>query len=204
SKTKRVSQEEKLKRMLDLLHESKDFFQLKELEKLAPKQKGIVAQSVKDVLASLVNDNLVRLEKIGTSNYYWSFPSDNAVKRQTKLEQLQKELKQQQTRNEELKIALTKATEGKEESGERDSLLEELKVLEEQLNKDTAELEKFRECDPEILRQKEAEALSAKDAANRWTENIFMLQSWVSTQFNVPVSEFNKNFGIPNDLDTAE
>jgi hypothetical protein len=32
----------------------KDFWQLKELEKMAPKLKGIVAQSVKEVLESLV------------------------------------------------------------------------------------------------------------------------------------------------------
>lgn len=31
--------------------------------------------SVKDVLQSLVDDNLVDSERIGTSNYFWSFPS---------------------------------------------------------------------------------------------------------------------------------
>lgn len=36
----------------------------------------LVQQSVKDVLQSLVDDGLVTVEKIGTSNYYWSFPSD--------------------------------------------------------------------------------------------------------------------------------
>jgi hypothetical protein len=35
----------------------------------------LVQQSVKDVLQSLVDDGLVTVEKIGTSNYYWSFPS---------------------------------------------------------------------------------------------------------------------------------
>ena len=48
---------------------------LKELEKIAPKEKGIVAQSVKDVVQSLVDDNLVETDKIGTSVYFWSFPS---------------------------------------------------------------------------------------------------------------------------------
>lgn len=68
-----------------------------------------VAQSVKEVLDSLVSDNLVICEKIGTSNYYWSFPSTALVtvcrhlrvsclnwsvgvfQRQTKLAQLQEE-----------------------------------------------------------------------------------------------------------------
>ena len=36
---------------------------------------GIVSQSVKDVVQSLVDDNLVNTDKIGTSVYFWAFPS---------------------------------------------------------------------------------------------------------------------------------
>lgn len=61
--------------MCDFFYEKRDFFQLKELEKMLPKEKGIVAQTVKDVVQSLVDDRLVTAEKIGTSNYFWSFPS---------------------------------------------------------------------------------------------------------------------------------
>lgn len=45
-----------------------------ELEKIAPKEKGITAQSVKEVIQALVDDHLVDSEKIGTSIYFWSFP----------------------------------------------------------------------------------------------------------------------------------
>lgn len=41
-------------------------FQLKELEKLGPK-KGVISQSVKDVVQTLVDDDLVLKDKIGTS-----------------------------------------------------------------------------------------------------------------------------------------
>lgn len=41
-------------------------FQLKELEKSGPK-KGVISQSVKDVIQSLVDDDLVLKDKIGTS-----------------------------------------------------------------------------------------------------------------------------------------
>ena len=34
--------------------------------------------SVKDVLQSLVDDALVDTDRIGTSNYFWSFPSKAA------------------------------------------------------------------------------------------------------------------------------
>lgn len=35
----------------------------------------IALQSVKEVVQSLIDDNLVITDKIGISNYYWSFPS---------------------------------------------------------------------------------------------------------------------------------
>ncbi len=37
-----------------------------------------VSQSVKEVLQSLVDDSLVDTEKIGTSVYFWAFPSKAA------------------------------------------------------------------------------------------------------------------------------
>lgn len=48
---------------------------MKELEKIAPKEKGIVSQSVKDVVQSLVDDGLVDTDKIGQFVCFWAFPS---------------------------------------------------------------------------------------------------------------------------------
>lgn len=45
-----------------------------ELERIAPKEKGIIANSVKDVLQNLVDDGLVDTDKIGNSIYFWAFP----------------------------------------------------------------------------------------------------------------------------------
>jgi len=53
----------------------KDFFQLKELERMCQKEKGITSMSVKDILTSLVDDGLVDTDKVGTSVYFWAFPS---------------------------------------------------------------------------------------------------------------------------------
>jgi len=49
-------------------------FSSQELEKIAPKEKGITEQSVKEVVQSLVDDGLVDTDKIGTSVYFWAFP----------------------------------------------------------------------------------------------------------------------------------
>jgi hypothetical protein len=54
---------------------------LKDMEKAAAK-KGVVFQAVKDVVQSLVDDSLVHMDKIGTSNWFWSFPgaADSALR----------------------------------------------------------------------------------------------------------------------------
>lgn len=45
---------------------------------------GVASMTVKDVLQSLVDDSMVDSERIGTSNYFWAFPSKalHAVKRE--------------------------------------------------------------------------------------------------------------------------
>lgn len=50
------------------------------------------AMSVKEVLQSLVDDGMVDCERIGTSNYYWAFPSKALHARKHKLEALNSQL----------------------------------------------------------------------------------------------------------------
>lgn len=55
------------------VHSSNKFCS-QELEKLGPKEKGVISQAVKDIVQSLVDDGMVDTEKIGTSVYFWAFP----------------------------------------------------------------------------------------------------------------------------------
>lgn len=117
---------------MDLFYAKQDFFLLKELEKIAPKEKGpsaivhlflgqslmhsfpylgIVAQSVKDVVQSLVDDNLVDTDKIGTSVYFWAFPSKATAHRQAKLARVK-------AKNEELAQAIQRQTQLLESDGQ--------------------------------------------------------------------------------------
>ncbi|KAJ0616807.1 putative mnd1, HTH domain-containing protein [Helianthus annuus] len=69
-----LSLEENREKMLQIFYDSQDFYLLKELEKLCPR-KGVISQSFKDVVQSLVDDDLVSKDKIGTSVYFGVFPS---------------------------------------------------------------------------------------------------------------------------------
>ncbi len=65
-----------------------------------------------------------------------------------------------------------------------------------------SELQKYRDCDPEVLDKMRRETKAAVDGANRWTDNIYSLHSWIGKKFpSVSVADLNKQFGIPEDLD---
>lgn len=65
----------------------------------------------------------------------------------------------------------------------------------------TKELEKYRECDPEVLENLKKETLMAKEAANRWTDNVFSIKSWCVKKFGIDEKNIDKNFEIPEDFD---
>lgn len=66
SRAKPVSAAEKRIRILDLFNETAEVWQLKEIEKMAPTRKGVVSQSVKDIVDGLVSDGLVQTERVGS------------------------------------------------------------------------------------------------------------------------------------------
>ncbi|XP_031718936.1 meiotic nuclear division protein 1 homolog [Anarrhichthys ocellatus] len=201
SKKKGLSLEEKRTRMMEIFFETKDVFQLKDIEKIAPKTKGITPMSVKDVLQSLVDDNMVDCERVGTSNYYWAFPSKALHARKHKLEALQTQISEAKQRKLSVQKAVEKATVGRQDTKERSSQLKELQALREERTQLKAEVEKYRECDPEVIEDMRKSNVAAKEAVSRWTDNIFAIKSWTKKKFSFDDSRIDKAFGIPEDFD---
>ncbi|CAL1534401.1 unnamed protein product [Lymnaea stagnalis] len=204
SKKRGLSLEEKRTRMTEFFYEKQDFFQLKDLEKLCSKEKGITSMSVKDVVQSLVDDGIVDTDKIGTSIYFWAFPSKASQNRKRKLEELEGKEKSLLSKKEQLLSALEQAKIGKEDSEERKDVLEELSKRQAEKSSILSELEKYKESDPEVIKKQKHEAEQAKEAANRWTDNIFSTKSWIRNKFSFEESIINKQFGIPSDFDYVE
>ncbi|XP_022110505.1 meiotic nuclear division protein 1 homolog isoform X1 [Acanthaster planci] len=201
SKKRGLSLEEKRQKMMEIFFERKDVFQLKELEKIAPKTKGITSMSVKDVVQSLVDDGMVDSDRIGTSNYFWAFPSKASNARKRKLDDLTTALEGSEKKRATTKKLITKATIGKENTDDRIELMKTLAVQEQENSRLKAELEKYRECDPEVLEEVKKQTLVAREAANRWTDNIFTIKSWCKKKFSMEEKTIDKHFGIPEDFD---
>uniref|UniRef100_A0A803K7M4 Meiotic nuclear division protein 1 homolog n=1 Tax=Xenopus tropicalis TaxID=8364 RepID=A0A803K7M4_XENTR len=179
----------------------KDVFQLKDLEKIAPKEKGITSMSVKEILQSLVDDGLVDSERIGTSNYFWAFPSKALHARKRKLETLESQFTEVKQKRENLQQSVDKARVGRQDTEERSKLAEELASRRHRKEELCAELEKYKECDPDVIEEIRQSNKVAKDAVNRWTDNIFAVKSWAKKKFGFEERQIDKNFGIPEDFD---
>ncbi|XP_064918809.1 meiotic nuclear division protein 1 homolog isoform X4 [Columba livia] len=201
SKKKGLSFEEKRVRMMEIFFETKDVFQLKDIEKIAPKEKGITSVSVKEILQSLVDDGMVDTDRIGTSNYFWAFPSKALHARKRKLEDLESQFAESSQKKETLQKSIEKSKIGRENTAERAALIEELAALRQKKEQLKAEIEKYRECDPDVIEEMRQTNKVAKEAANRWTDNIFSIKSWAKRKFGFEESRIDKSFGIPEDLD---
>ncbi|XP_019717950.1 meiotic nuclear division protein 1 homolog isoform X1 [Hippocampus comes] len=201
SKKKGLSLEEKRSRMMEIFFETKDVFQLKDIEKIAPKTKGITPMTVKEVLQSLVDDNMVDCERVGTSNYYWAFPSKALHTRELKLEELNKQVSEAKQRQISLQDAIGKAKEGRQDTKERSGMLKELQALKDERAQLQTELDKYKDCDPQVVEQMRKSNMVAKEAVSRWTDNVFAIKSWTKKKFAFDDSRIDKAFGIPEDFD---
>ncbi|KAG1190544.1 hypothetical protein G6F35_013915 [Rhizopus arrhizus] len=163
-------------------------------------QEGLT-QSVKDVLMSLVDDGLVTMDKIGTSNYFWSYPSAAIQSSKNRLDELKKKLINEEERQKRLQNEISEAKETRQDTEERQKVLMELKEAKERNEVLEKELSKYKENDPALHEKKEKAAKIAKEAANRWTENIWEIESYCVNNYNMDRTVFKQSFDIPEDLD---
>ena len=79
--------------------------------------------------------------------------------------------------------AITEAEKGRETSDERDKLLGDLKTEEGEKLRLESRIKEYAENDPVVLEAMAKDAAQAVEAANRWTDNIFSIQSWIRKKF---------------------
>nr|XP_019014721.1 uncharacterized protein I206_00807 [Kwoniella pini CBS 10737]OCF53502.1 hypothetical protein I206_00807 [Kwoniella pini CBS 10737] len=164
-----LSMEEKKMKMLEIFHETAEFYSLKELEKIAPKTKGIVVQSVKEVLDDIISDGFVQMDKIGTGNYFWSLPSAAGATKQALLAKNKKELEAINEKIKEVQADIEDAEKGREDTPDRRNLIAQLNGLNETSSSLKKELSAFGAADP-IKYEKKSKAIQVcKNSAVQWT-----------------------------------
>lgn len=66
------------------------------------------------------------------------------------------------------------------------------------------QISKFSDADPEVIAKLLEKAKEYREATNKWTDNIFAIQSWCKNKFDISEGYLNKQFNIPDDLDYKE
>ncbi|MES1904406.1 MAG: Meiotic nuclear division protein 1 [Paramarteilia canceri] len=179
-----------------------EFYQLKDLEKICPASKGITSMSVKEVLMSLVYDDLVETEKIGLSTYYWSLPSKIGEKWRKKCNNLSEHLLKFENELKNKEEVVKEAEILKADSKERTKLNEKLESLQEKLSSIDKELKTYQENDPEQLKILEKEINTIKNDANKTTDNLFNTFSFLNRNFpHIDQKTLISQYELPEDMD---
>ncbi|KAK9480550.1 meiotic nuclear division protein 1 [Lipomyces japonicus] len=198
---KGISASEKTARLLAFFHDSQSFFALKDLEKQAAKATGINSMQIKDILQGLMDDDLVRCEKIGSGNFYWSFPSDARRARENAVKTISKRIEQSKETIKLLETNMISETNARTPSDEREHLVSEVHLQKAELERIQKSISKFSDYDPELIELQKQAIVIAKEAINRWTDNIYTVIGYFREQ-GVDVKLIYQEFNIPEDLDS--
>ncbi|KAI9295149.1 meiotic nuclear division protein 1 [Neoconidiobolus thromboides FSU 785] len=195
---KGITKKEKLKKIQSIFTSS-EFFQLKEIEKKANKL-GISPPLVKDLVNELINDQLIVCEKIGTSNYYWAFPTQFFKKKKEENEAIENKIQsiQEMNSNFNSKVEQHKAWLKSRDYVDKMQQKEKLKIV---VNNLTIEFNQIKSNDPEIVKSKMESIQKLKLGIIFWIDNIIAIKKHCNDCFGLKEEDFDNLFNIPNDLD---
>ncbi|KFY14643.1 hypothetical protein V491_05971 [Pseudogymnoascus sp. VKM F-3775] len=173
--------------ILDWFHKSLSVHSFKDLEKALPAVASISGMVVKDYLQALSDEGLIKVEKIGSGNWYWAFVSDAKQSKEKVLHGLQAEETKLKTSISEIKKHIIEETAQRDEDDEmlEDNGMDRQALLEahERLLKETASLDKelaaYSGNDPTEVLRKKKEIQSLKDDAEGLTDSLECIRSYI-------------------------
>jgi hypothetical protein len=164
---------------------------LKDLEKVLPSVASINGMQVKEYIQAVTDDNLIRVEKIGSGNWYWSFLSDEKITEEQALEKALAEKEKAAATVEELQQKVDEA--GAEREDNDDDMLMEVgsdrktmtlkhAELSKELDRLRVELAAYSENDPVEVEKRKGEVDKSKLDVEKFTEQIQEMESWFKKQ----------------------
>jgi hypothetical protein len=164
---------------------------------------SLLSLSIADINNALVDDGLVDKEKIGGSNYFWSFPTKKERKMQLQHEETLKLIEELKVKNTDSESKLADAKRGREENddGERAKKLARLGDLSKERTDNETELETLKENDPQALVDLDKELKLVVGSANRWTDNLFTCKAYLTKKRGMDPKEASRILGITATFD---
>ena len=163
---------------------------IKDLEKALPSIASINGMQVKDYLQALSDDDKIRVEKIGSGNWYWCFPSEEKNAKHTALNTAQDDKEKAVSLVAELQKKVEEAGAARAEDedmllgsgNDRKSLTTKYTALLKELDMLGQEFAGYNENDPMEVDKKRHETEQYKRDVERWTEHIQSIEGWIREQ----------------------
>ncbi|CAF9919370.1 MAG: hypothetical protein GOMPHAMPRED_001765 [Gomphillus americanus] len=146
--------------------------------------------NVKDHIQALVDEDLLRTEKIGTGNWYWIFGSDTRIQRSQTKNQLVTKVLVLQSRLDTFRDELFSARQSQigcpeEEQAERTHHEDAIAATKREILELKTELGSLEMADPAAVQARREEMGRWKDEAEIWTENCYVLEGWMRERFSL-------------------
>ena len=200
-KAKGLSFDQKKEAMLKGMLYEATIYNMQELESLAKKHR-VIPQAVKEVIEALLSERLICMEKIGTQNIYWSFPSQRKAGLLAERDRLTQEL---DSATRKLADAETTAESAKAlvklSDKERLAIINETSYLTAQEANLHNELRILQANDPRKIQKKIEELKQANADCTMWTSNVFVVRQHYTNGLGISESDVNERFGISEDFD---
>lgn len=131
---------------------------------------------VKDFLQALSDEGQIRVEKIGSGNWYWSFASEAKKECTDTMTKLREEKEKVDVSLKEMESKVKEANALRGEDPGREGLIEKRLELEHGVEVLRKELEGYKDGDPGEVERRRKEIKSYQMKAERWTDNIGILE----------------------------
>ena len=150
-----------------------------DLRKVLPALCSIDVSTFNGHLRTLGDEGKVHVERIGRTQWCWSFAGEERHKREAEIIALKKELEDAHFAVQELQEKLREADMSKAEERGRAELVERKKGLDIEVPKLRQDLQKQMKRDPAQLHRRLRETEQFREAAEKWTRNISILEEWL-------------------------
>lgn len=201
SKAKGMSAEEKLKTLLAVFRTHAQPFNMEEIEKVGSSN-GVRQDTIKDNVKILVDDKLVQSDKIGSGNFYWSFPSDELMRAKRDADTQEAACAREERLIADLEARLTKAQQANKDAVAVAAALAEIEALKSQYESLSKQAQALADCDPAVYLEIKNAAKAAHSGCNRWTENVLSVRAWLHQKMQGrSMAEISKMMGIDEDFD---
>jgi hypothetical protein len=176
--------------MVSWIQKSGTAHTIKDLEKALPSVASISSIQVKEFVQAMLDENEIKVEKIGTGNWYWSFPSEEKLQKEEMLAQANAEHSKAVDAVSDVKQSIGEAAKAREdiemEDGDsRQEILGRYETLKKEVMKLDQELSKYADIDPVELKLQKERAKQMRQQSELYSDQIHNLADWIRDKAGV-------------------